>query len=82
MNLIEALRDEANKAREFIARLDKMARLMGKGNTADSDPGLAMSKAVTQARIDRIERVIASGDTLAMVKVAAAEGVGQEGDDG
>lgn len=82
MNLIESLQAEANKAREFISQLDETARLMGKGETAEGDPGLAMSKAMMRARIERIERVIASGDVVAMVEVAAAEGIGQEGEDG
>lgn len=79
MNLVEALLADANKSREFIKKLDETAELMhGEGKTADDDPGLALSKALTESTIKAIETAIGSGDLVEMVKLAQLLGIGGE----
>lgn len=74
MNLIEALQKANNESREFIRKLDECAVLM-KGNLADDDPGLALSKTVTLAIIKTAEKAIASGDLIEMLRAAELHGI-------
>ena len=76
MNLIEALQARAAESREFLAELEETAKLLGHTSAATA-PGLGISKALHDGIIRRCEAAIASGDTVEMVKVGAALGVGK-----
>ena len=82
MNLIEALQAENEKSREHIKQLDETAALLhGEGKTADDDPGLRMSKAVSLSLIQSTEAAIASGDVIRMLEAASLHGLdGREWD--
>jgi hypothetical protein len=76
MNLVEALLAENRKSRAFIQQLDETAEMMlGKGKTAEDDPGLRASKIITQTLVDVTEDAIASGDVVKMLEAAEAHGI-------
>ena len=75
MNLIEALQQANNKSRRFIAQLDRTAKMIGAGDRAEDDPGLALSKAITEALIQATDRAIASGDLQLMLSMAGFHGL-------
>ncbi len=69
MNIIEGLQQACRESREHIVELEETAKLFGH-ESADDDPGLRISKALSQAMIDAAESAIASGDVVAMVQAA------------
>lgn len=75
MNLIEALVANNAKSREFLVELEETAKALGHASASD-EPGLNASKVITETMIAESERVIATGDVVAMVKFAQAQGIG------
>lgn len=71
MNLVEALQEENRKSREFLLELDETEALC-------PGPGLAVSRALTQALIRQTEAAIASGDAMQMLAAAKAHGIREE----
>lgn len=77
MNLIAAMQAENTKSRAFLAELDEAAVAMGKKSAKD-DRGLNISRMVYLGLIKQSEGAIASGDVVAMVAIAQAQGIGGE----
>ncbi len=69
MNLIEALQADVAKSREFLVELEVTAQALGHAST-DDDPGLKVSKMLTEMTIAKTEEAIATNDVVAMVKIA------------
>jgi len=71
VSLAQSLIDANAASRKFIVELDEADELVGPG-----DPGLAISRKVTQALIGATDKALASGDVVAMVQAAQAHGIG------
>ena len=71
-NMIEALQEANRQGREHIAQLEETAKMFP--NAA----GLVVSRKITEALIRQTEAAIASGDIIAMLAAAKANGLDAE----
>ena len=69
--LAQMLLDANDESRQFIAEIDSALGMPALGD----QPGLRLSRAVTETLVSTTQDALASGDVVAMIRAANAHGL-------